>query len=46
MTTQRPFVWEPLVEGVQQVAHLGGFPVAYLIAWRNLTGLLLVERRR
>jgi hypothetical protein len=46
MTTQRPFAWEPSKVRIVLDSHYQGFPLAYLIAWRNLTGLFLVERRR
>jgi len=43
---QRPFVWEAtkvrnLLDSLYQ-----GYPVGYLIGWRNPTVLFLVERRR
>ena len=43
---QRPFVWEAtkvrnLLDSLYQ-----GFPVGYLIGWRNPTALFQVERRR
>lgn len=43
---QRPFVWDAtkvrnLLDSLYQ-----GYPVVYLIGWRNPTVLFLVERRR
>ena len=46
MTTQRPFAWEPSKVRILLDSHYQGFPVAYLIAWRNPAALFLVERRR
>ena len=46
MTTQRPFAWEPSKVRILLDSHYQGFPVAYLMAWRNPTVLFLGKHRR